>query len=158
MQDLQKTGGEGAFLPSRICHASLATRLKFFSFILLRTLFALTKNSTLLFSIVSTLFTQKHPGVGHSLRPRVHPRTVETRVSIRYLITSLFSLPLGEHCVPLATLFHPWDANASANTFLPISTGAKRLRAPSASHRIPLSRSLGTTNTAGSKLVRGMVK
>ena len=73
----------------------------------------------------------------------------------RYLLTSL---PLGALRAPLATLFHPWLANASANTSLPISTGAKRLRAPFAFRRTPLFRSGGTTNTAGSKLVQDMVK
>src|SRR6266852_7957509 len=80
----------------------------------------------------------------------------------RYLLTSL---PLGALRAPLATLFHPWLANDSANTSSPISTGAKRLRAPSAFPRTPL-RPLQTTsvlcesrfigiNIAGSKLVRG---
>ena len=73
----------------------------------------------------------------------------------RYLLTSL---PLGALRAPLATLFHPWLANASANTSLPISTGAKRLRAPSASRRTPRFRCRGTTNIAGSKLVQDTVK
>ncbi len=82
-----------------------------------------------------------------------------------YLLTSL---PLGAHRAPLATLVHPWHVNASANTSSPISTGAKRSRAPFASRRIPWFLSLTTsvvcesrfigTNIAGSKLVRATVK
>ena len=59
---------------------------------------------------------------------------------------------------PPATLFHPWHANASANTSSPISIGAKRLRALSEFRRTPPCLSPGTTNIAGSKLVRGTVK
>ena len=59
---------------------------------------------------------------------------------------------------PPATLFHAWLANASANTSLPISTGAKRSRVPFAFRRIPLCRSRGPINIAGSKLVRDTVK
>ncbi len=51
-----------------------------------------------------------------------------------------------------ATLFPPWLANVSANTFSRISIGAKRSRAPSAFRRIPPSRSRRTINIAGSKL------
>src|SRR2546421_7436641 len=70
---------------------------------------------------------------------------------------------------PLATLFHPWHANASANTSSPTFTGAKKSRGPFAFRRFPCRHSLatieiskprflGATSTAGSKLVRGMVK
>src|SRR5467141_3010077 len=57
-----------------------------------------------------------------------------------------------------ATLFHPWHANASANTSLPISIGAKRLRAPFAFRRIPPLHFPETTSIAGSKLAPAMVK
>src|SRR6266481_5955912 len=73
----------------------------------------------------------------------------------RYLLTSF---PLGALRGPLATLFPPWLANASANTSLPISTGAKRSRAPFVSRRIPPFRSRATISTAGSKLVQDTVK
>jgi len=73
----------------------------------------------------------------------------------RYLLTSL---PLGAHRAPLATLFHPWLANASANTSSPISTGAKKSRAPFGFRRTPPSLCRGTTSTAGSKLVQDTVK
>src|SRR5258708_7010500 len=73
----------------------------------------------------------------------------------RYLLTSL---PPGPHRAPLATLFPPWLANASANTSSPISTGAKRSRAPFAFRRILLFRSLTTTSIAGSRLEPAMVK
>src|SRR5467141_2941055 len=73
----------------------------------------------------------------------------------RYLLTSF---PLGALRMPLATLFPPWFANASANTSLPISTGAKRSRAPFASRRIPPFRSRVTISSAGSKLVQDTVK
>src|SRR6266849_1453441 len=46
----------------------------------------------------------------------------------------------------------PWLANASDNTSSPIFIGARRSRAPFAFRRIPLSRSRGTINIAGSKL------
>src|SRR5713226_853147 len=46
----------------------------------------------------------------------------------------------------------PWLANDSANTSSPIFIGARRSRAPFAFRRIPLSRSRGTINIAGSKL------
>src|SRR5229473_2023324 len=59
----------------------------------------------------------------------------------RYLLTSL---PLAALPAPPATLFHPWLANASANISSPISTGAKRSRAPSAFHRTPPCRSCTT--------------
>src|SRR5882762_6244199 len=72
--------------------------------------------------------------------------------------TLLSSLPLGALRAPLATLFHPWHANASANIFSPISTGAKRSRALFASRRIPPFRSRGTISTAGSKSVQDTVK
>src|SRR3989442_6171524 len=42
------------------------------------------------------------------------------------------------------SLFHPWLANDSANTSSPISTGAKRSRAPFAFRRIPWRHSLAT--------------
>ena len=67
-----------------------------------------------------------------------------------------------------ATLFHPWLANDSANTSLPISTGARRSRAPFAFRRIPLRPSPATsvlcesrfigTSIAGSKSVQDTVK
>ena len=69
--------------------------------------------------------------------------------------------PVANHESPvtsLATLFHPWHANASANIFSPISTGAKKSRAPSAFRRIPPCRSHGTINIAGSKLVLDTVR
>ena len=66
----------------------------------------------------------------------------------RYLLTSL---PLGALRAPLATLSSPWLANASANTSLPISIGAKRSRALFASRRIPPFHSRATISTAGSK-------
>ncbi len=65
--------------------------------------------------------------------------------------------PLSHRFCP-ATLFHPWHANASANTFSPIFTGAKRSRAPFAFRRIPRSRSRATISIAGSKLAQDMVK
>jgi hypothetical protein len=74
---------------------------------------------------------------------------------LRYLLTSL---PLGALRAPLATLFPPWLANASANTSSPISTGAKRSRAQFAFRRIPPFRCRGTISTAGSKLVQDTVK
>ena len=75
----------------------------------------------------------------------------------------------GPRVTSLATLFHPWHANASANTFSPISTGARRSRAPFAFRRIPWRHSLATIevseprsrrtiNIAGSKLAQGTVK
>src|SRR5260370_10552590 len=73
----------------------------------------------------------------------------------RYLLTSL---PPGAPHMPLATLFHPWHANVSANTSSPISTGAKRLRVPSAFRRTPPFRSRETTSIVGSKLVQDTVK
>ena len=73
----------------------------------------------------------------------------------RYLLTSL---PLAALPAPPATLFHPWLANASANISSPISTGAKRSRAPSAFHRTPPCRSRTTINIAGSKSVQDTVK
>src|SRR6266403_5089738 len=69
--------------------------------------------------------------------------------------------PVANHESPvtsLATLFHPWHAIASANIFSPISTGAKKWRAPSAFRRIPPCRSHGTINIAGSKLVLDTVR
>ena len=72
------------------------------------------------------------------------------------------SLPLatehGSRVTPLATLFYPWHANASANTFSPISIGAKKSRAPFEFRRTPRSRSRATINTAGSKLAQDTVK
>src|SRR5439155_872501 len=76
------------------------------------------------------------------------------------------SFPRSAFPAPLATLFHTWLANASANTSLPISTGAKKSRAPFASRRIPWRHSLATIevskpslprtiNIVGSKLARG---
>src|SRR6267378_2228111 len=73
----------------------------------------------------------------------------------RYLLTSFH---LGALRAPLATLFPAWLANASANIFSPISTGAKRSRALFASRHIQPFRSRATISTAGSKLVRGTVK
>ena len=81
------------------------------------------------------------------------------RQALRARRTSL--PPVTNHESPvtsLATLFHPWHANASANIFSPISIGAKRLLAPFAFRRIPQCRSRGTINTAGSKLVRDTVR
>ena len=85
------------------------------------------------------------------------------RSFLPYLVTSLpryllTSLPLGALRAPLATLFPPWLANASANTSSPISIGAKRSRALFASRRIPQFHFRATISTAGSKLVRGTVK
>src|SRR5258708_28626027 len=72
----------------------------------------------------------------------------------RYRLTFL---PLGAPRAPLATLFHPWHANDSANTSSPISTGAKRSRAPFAFRRIPWRHSLATSVLCKSRLV-GTVK
>ncbi len=66
--------------------------------------------------------------------------------------------PLAVASFPPATLFHPWLANDSANTSSPISTGAKRLRAPSGFPRIPPSRFRATISIAGSRLVPDTVK
>jgi len=78
------------------------------------------------------------------------------------------SFPRSAFWAPLATLFHPWLANASANISSPIFTGAKKSRAPFAFRRIRWRHSLatvevkprfpGTISPAGSKLVRGTVK
>ena len=68
---------------------------------------------------------EKQGGGGGSPQTVNNPRAPRLRVISslpRYILTSL---PLGA-AAPLATLFHPWHANASANTFLPTSTGAKR--------------------------------
>src|SRR5260370_41627518 len=91
---------------------------------------------------------------GGSPQPVNNPRAPRLRViflsSLRRCL--LTSLPLGALRAPLATLFHPWHANASANTSSPIFTGAKRSRAPFAFRHIQRSRFRETTNTAGSKL------
>jgi len=58
-------GGRVHFLLPQIFYASLATRLKFFPFIFLRTLlriFATWQNSTPFFSSDSALFAKNHPG------------------------------------------------------------------------------------------------
>ncbi len=117
----------------------------------------------------------RHPGYRHPKQP-VEARTALTSLH-RYLLTSL---PLGAHRAPLATLFLPWHANASASTSWKASNGAKRSHAPFAFRPTPSRRSrrrassaspgrvgtsvlcesrfMGTINTAGSKLVRAMVK
>src|SRR2546427_5172185 len=97
---------------------------------------------------------------GRSPQTVNNPRAPRLRVIFlsplpRYLLTSL---PLGAHRAPLATLFHPWHANDSANTSLPTSTGAKRSRAPFAFRRIPPFRFRATINIAGSKSAPAMVK
>src|SRR5712664_2503639 len=70
-------GGGDLSIP--IQNRPLAALLKFFLFTSLRTLlrfFALRKNSTLFFSIVSALFRKKHRGVGYPflLSSRLAPR------------------------------------------------------------------------------------
>src|SRR2546421_1012430 len=75
---------------------------------------------------------------------------------LRYIIT--FLTWCGAAFPAPATLFHPWHANASANTFSLICTGAKRLRAPSAFRRTPPSHSRRTIHIVGSKLAQGTVK
>ena len=64
----------------------------------------------------------------------------------------------GPRVAPLATLFPPWLANASASTSCKTSTGARRSRAPSAFRRIPRRRSRATINTVGSKSAPGTAK
>src|SRR5216683_3026250 len=103
---------------------------------------------------------EKTGGWGGSSQTVNNPRAPRLRVIFlsslpRYLLTSL---PLGAHRAPLATLLHPWHANASANTSSPTFTGAKRSRAPFAFRRIQPFRFRETTNTAGSKLEPAMVK
>src|SRR5216683_3516572 len=103
---------------------------------------------------------KKQGGGGGSPQTVNNPSAPRLRVIFlsflpRYLLTSL---PLGAHRAPLATLFHPWLANASANTSSPISTGAKRSRAPFAFPRILRFRFQRTTSIAGSKLEPAMVK
>jgi len=110
----------------------------------------------------------KTPGGGGTAPVREPIR--EPRDSRVYSLPHRFltSLPLGAHRAPLATLLHPWHANGSANTFLPISTGAKKSRAPFTFRRTPLRPSQATsvlcesrfirTNIVGSKLVPGTVK
>ena len=167
MQHLQKYGG-GRGLSKAVSpswHSPFPLPLSPFFFILLRTLLHNGTGTTLFQSISYALL---------SSRRRVYPShrilDLATRRQLshctssalffhtslpRYLLTSL---PLGALRAPLATLFHPWHANASANISSPISIGAKRSRAPSASHRIPLFRYRGTISTAGSKLVQDTVK
>jgi len=131
-----------------------------------------------------TKFT--HSRVGRSLRTRPVPilsgrsrlgrggLDVSSNASLR-LSTADCQPPLrsstghGPRVTSLATLFHPWHANASANTFSPISTGARRSRAPFAFRRIPWRHSLATIevseprsrrtiNIAGSKLAQDTVR
>src|SRR5229473_7419112 len=102
---------------------------------------------------------KKQGGGGGSPQTVNNPSAPRLRVIFlsslpRYLLTSL---PLGAHRAPLATLFHPWLANASANTSSPI-TGAKRSRALFESPRILRFRFQRTTSIAGSRLVPAMVK
>ena len=69
-------GGRGASSGSSARHSSLATILKFFLFKFLRTLlhfFALIKNSTPLFPIVSALFAQNTGGGVSSFRDHTRP-------------------------------------------------------------------------------------
>src|SRR5258708_10232162 len=109
----------------------------------LRTLFIATEGVPL----------SPHLGSRHStpiVTLYVQPSFLPTSLP-RYLLTSFH---LGALRAPLATLFPPWLANASANIFSPISTGAKRSRSLFASLRIPPFRSRATISTAGSQLVR----
>src|SRR5882762_2871251 len=163
---LTRIGGRGPQLSSEAVSPSWHSPFPLppipFFFIVLRTLLHNGTGATLFQSISYALF---------SSRRRVYPLTASwispldanchtVRPTLfsslpRYLLTSF---PLGALRVPLATLFPPWLANASANTSLPISTGAKRSRAPFASRRIPPFRSRVTISTAGSKLVQDTVK
>ena len=104
--------------------------------------------------------SDSHPCVrsGHS-----HPLPPIPLITslLRYIVTSLhhyFLTRCGAAFPAPATLFHPWHANASANTFSLICTGAKRLRAPSAFRRTPPSHSRRTIHIVGSKLAQGTVK
>src|SRR5712664_4230040 len=147
-------------------HSPLGTLLKFFLFTSLRTLlrfFALRKNSTLLFSISSALFAENIRGGGgvQLLSPQASPRTKGIRSNQRLPLFIFHESRDTGHGSPVtytATLFHPWLANASANTSSPISTGAKRSRALFAFRRIPQCSSRATINIAGSKSVRDTVK
>src|SRR6266480_5889151 len=95
---------------------------------------------------------------GHSQPPAPHSPPTDHCLLITDHVATSGSLPNFQpsnewSITSPATLFHPWHANASANTSSPISTGAKRLRAPSAFRRIPPFRYRGTISIAGSKLV-----
>src|SRR5258708_3047231 len=97
---------------------------------------SVSKQTTLTLFRMNTF--EKTGGWGGSPQTVNNPRAPRLRVIFlsslpRYLLTSL---PLGAHRAPLATLFHPWHANDSANTSSPISIGAKKSRAPFAFRRI----------------------
>src|SRR5260370_39561403 len=149
MQHLQKTGGGDLLwltsprLLSTIRRSNVRTRRRFGSHFLPSCL-SLSKEClrTLLKSEASALFLKTAGCMGSFPFRNPSPATC-------------FGLSLvtshGSPVTSPATLFHPWLPNASANIFSPISTGAKRSRAPSAFHRTPPCRSRTTINIAGSK-------
>ncbi len=140
-----KQGGWGAcrLLPNTPPAARPETQA--LSFQILAHSFALTKKSTPLSSIASALFAQNTRG-GVSLRlPLFSPFLTSLPI---YFLTSRRASRAACYTVL------PWLANASASTSSPISTGARRSRAPFAFRRIPPLRFRGRTNIAGSKLVR----
>src|SRR5260370_35148298 len=149
MQHLQKTGGTVRRDGRRNIEGRSPTRPRSipFLFTLLRIPSHNGQSTTRVESIASARFPS---------RRRVYPTHPirEIQPLPRYLLTSL---PLAALPAPPATLLHPWHANASANTSSPISTGAKRLRAPFPFPRIPPFRFRHTTNTAVSKLVQATV-
>jgi len=166
---LTRIGGRGPQLSSEAVSPSWHSPFPLppipFFFIALRTLLHNGTGATLFQSISYALFSSRrrvypsHRILDLATRRQLSHCTSNALFFLtslpRYLLTSF---PLGALRVPLATLFPPWLANASANTSLPISTGAKRPRAPFASRRIPPFRSRVTISTAGSKLVQDTVK
>jgi len=152
----EKQAGWGRDAMAKPPFHSSASRNELVCFQALAHSFARRKNQLFYFQALPHSLP-KTPGVGGTAPVRESIR--EPRDSRVHSLPHRFltSLPLGAYRVPLATLFHPWHANASANTSSPISTGAKRLRVRFASRRTPL-RPSQATSIAGSKLVQDTVK
>src|SRR5229473_456743 len=98
--------------------------------------------------------------VSTSCVPLFHGTRITSHVPCSFFLTSLPPYFLTSRRPPRAACYTvpAWHANASVNISSPISTGAKRSRAPSAFHRTPPCRSRTTINIAGSKSVQDTVK
>ena len=166
---LTRTRGRGLQLSSEAVspswHSPFPLPTISFVFILLRTLLHNGAGTTLFQSFSYALFSSRrrvypsHRILDLATRRQLSHCTSNALFFLtslpRYLLTSL---PLGALRAPLATLFHPWLANASVSISWKTSNGAKRSRAPSAFRRIPQCRSRATINIAGSKLVLDTVR
>ncbi len=115
----------------------------------LRTGLVVSSHAPLHLSTVECQLLVSRSSTGHGTR-------ITSHVPFSFFLTSLPPYFLTSRRPPRAACYTvpAWHANASVNISSPISTGAKRSRAPSAFHRTPPCRSRTTISIAGSKLAR----